>query len=112
MVCLVTVSLRKQCLNGSANFLDLSFALTFNFLLPPIIFALTNYLSLHSFIPIQRFKNQNLKTEISQITNPIFHLFLYIKREMRETKKEIRKNRNKRNQNQNPTISTSNDHNF
>jgi hypothetical protein len=81
MVRLAMVRSRNQepLLNDYATFLSLTFA----FLLQPITFALTDCPSHHSLIPIQHSKNENLKTEISRITNP-FHLFSYIKREMRE----------------------------
>jgi hypothetical protein len=63
-----------------------------------------------SLIPIQRFKNKKLKLKSNGLPTT-FHLFSYIKREMRE-KKEIRQKRDRRNKNLNPTISTSNSHNF
>jgi hypothetical protein len=77
-------SFKKPLLNDYAAFLGLIFALTFTFLLSPIIFVLMNCPSHRSLISIQCFKNKNLKTEISRITNP----FLYIKREMRERQRE------------------------
>jgi hypothetical protein len=80
-------SLKKPLLNSSAIFWGLTFALTFDFLLPPITFTPKDCPSHYSLISIQRSKNKNLKTEISHITNH-FHMFLYIKREMRE-KEEI-----------------------
>jgi hypothetical protein len=70
--------------------LGLIFALTFTFLLPPIIFSPTDCLSHRSLIPIQRSKNKNLKTKISRITNPFSSIFIYKKRDERE-KKERRK---------------------
>jgi hypothetical protein len=70
-----------------------------------------------SFIPIQRSKNQNSKTEIARITNPFSSVFIYKNRDERETekrkKKEIRnKEERQKNKNRNPTISISNGHNF
>jgi hypothetical protein len=91
-------------------FLGLTFALIFIFLLPPITFALTDCSSHRLLIPIQRFKNKNLKTEIPRITNPFSSVFIYKKRDERE--KEERKKRDRRNKNRNPIISTSNGHNF
>jgi hypothetical protein len=42
-----------------------------------------------------------------------YHMFLYIKGEMRDKEKKIERNkRDKRNKNRNPTISTSNRNNF
>jgi hypothetical protein len=75
-------------------------------------FAPTDYPYHRSLIPIQHFRNKNLKIEISRITNH-FSSVLYIKREMRErNKKGRREKRDKRNKNRNPTISTLNGHNF
>jgi hypothetical protein len=55
-------------------------------------------------IKIQKQKSHELSTN--------FHLFSYIKREVRETERETRKKEERRNKNRNSTISTSNDHNF
>jgi hypothetical protein len=81
-------------LNDSAIFLGLIFV----FLLQAITFAPTDCPSHHSLISIQRFKNKNLKTKISQITNLFSSIFFYIKREMRERQreKEERKKREER----------------
>jgi hypothetical protein len=70
----------KLLLNYSAIFFGLTFALTF------VFFAPTDCPSHRSLFPIQRYKNENLKTEIPQITNPFSFVFIY-KREMRERKK-------------------------
>jgi hypothetical protein len=55
------------------------------YLISPITFAPTDCPSHRSFIPIQRSKNQNLKTEIPRITNPFLSIFIYKKRDERET---------------------------
>jgi hypothetical protein len=85
-------------LNGSSDFLDLTFALTFaltfTFLLPPITFAPTYCPSYCSLILIKRSKNIYLKTKFHELPIP-FHLFSYIKREMRE-KEERRKKKERR----------------
>jgi hypothetical protein len=84
------------------------------FLLPPITFAPTDCPSHRSLISIQCSKNENLKTKISQITNPFSSVFIYKKRDEREerNKRERREKRDRRNKNRNPIISTSNGHNF
>jgi hypothetical protein len=69
-------------------------------------------LSHRSFISIQRIKNQNSKTKISQITNSLSSVFIYKKRDKRRREKEKRKKRGKKNKNKNPIISISNDYNF
>jgi hypothetical protein len=92
-------SFKESLLNGSVIFLGLTFTLTFIFLLPPITFAPIDYPSHRSLIPIQRSKNENLKTEIPHITNP-------------REKRERREKKDRRNKNRNPTISISNVHNF
>jgi hypothetical protein len=79
----------------------------------PITFALTDYPFHRSFIPIQRSKDQNSKTKIRRIINPFSSIFMYKKRDERQREKEERyKRSDRRNKNRNPTISTSNDHNF
>jgi hypothetical protein len=65
-----------------------------------------------SLIPIQRSKNENLKTEIPRITNPFSFVFIYKKRDERETKERKKREEVSRNKNRNSIISTSNDHNF
>jgi hypothetical protein len=86
------------------------------YLISPITFALTDCPSHRSFIPIQRSKNKNSKTEAARITNPFSYVFIYKKRDERdiEAKEERNKKqrRERRNKNQNPTISTSNGHSF
>jgi hypothetical protein len=82
----------------------------------PITFAPTDCPSHLSFIPIQRSKNENSKTEISRITKLFLSIFIYKKRgereaKKREEKKETKK-RDERNKNRNSTILTSNGHNF
>jgi hypothetical protein len=125
---LLTVSYKKLLRNfftlGFANdYLEKTFSKSAcakkNLIYPisPITFAPTDWPSHCSFIPIQRSKNQNSKTEISRIINPFSFIFIYKKRDERETekrkKKEIRnKKKDKRNKNRNPTISISNGHNF
>jgi hypothetical protein len=54
----------EPLLNGSITFLSMIFTLTFIFLQPPIAFAHMDCPSHCSLIPIQRFKNENLKIEI------------------------------------------------
>jgi hypothetical protein len=89
------------------------FALTFIFLLQPITFALSDCPSHRSLIPIQRSKNEKLKTEIPRITNIFSSVFIYKKRDERDREKEERKKREeRRNKNRNLTILTSNDYNF
>jgi hypothetical protein len=73
-------SLKEPLPNSSAIFLVLAFA----FLLPPITFAPTDCPSHRSLIPIQRFKNENLKIKISRITNPFSSFFIYKKRDERD----------------------------
>jgi hypothetical protein len=96
-------SFKEPLLNDSAVFLDLTFALAFIFLLPPITFALTDCPSHRSLISIQRSKNVNLKTEILRITNLFSSIFIYKKkRDERDTerkKKERREKRDRRNKN-------------
>jgi hypothetical protein len=82
---------KEPLLNGYADFLGMIFTLTFTFLLPPITFAPTDCPSHRSLIPIQCCKNKNLKTEISRIINPFLSIFIYEKRDDRET--EERKKR-------------------
>jgi hypothetical protein len=82
MVHLATI-VKEPLLNCYAVFLGL----TFIFLLQSITFAPTDCPSHRSLILIQRSKNKNLKTEIPRITTT-FHLFSYIKREMRERRKK------------------------
>jgi hypothetical protein len=65
-----------------------------------------------SLIPIQRSKNENLKTEIPRIINPFSFVFIYKKRDERETKERKKREEVSRNKNRNSIISTSNDHNF
>jgi hypothetical protein len=64
-------------LNDSAGFLGLTF-------------ASTDCPSHHSLIPIQRSKNKNLKTKISQITNPFSYVFIYKKRDKEEGRERDR----------------------
>jgi hypothetical protein len=80
----------------------------------PIIFALTDCPSHRSFIQFNDPNIKNLKTEILRITNPFLSVFIYKKRDERDKKEkeERREKRDKRNKNRNPTISTSNSHNF
>jgi hypothetical protein len=80
----------------------------------PIIFAPMDCPFHHSLISIKYFKNKNLKTKILHITNRFSSVFIYKKRDERDgrDKEERREKRASRNKNQNPTISTSNDHNF
>jgi hypothetical protein len=92
-------------LNDFAIFLDLTFIF---FLLPSITFTLTDCSSHRSLIPIQRSKNENLKTQISRITNPFSSVFIYKKRDEREQEER----REKKNKNQNSTISTLKYHKF
>jgi hypothetical protein len=49
-----------------------------------------------SFILIQRCKNKNLQTEISQITNPFSSIFIYKKGDEREIERERRKKKERR----------------
>jgi hypothetical protein len=72
--------------NSSAIFLGL----TFIFLLPPITFAPTDCLSHSSLIPIQRSKNENSKNDVLWIINHFSSIFIYKKRDERETEREIR----------------------
>jgi hypothetical protein len=91
-------SFKSLLLNGSGDFLDLTFALTFaltfTFLLSPITFAPTDCPSYRSLILIKYSKNKYLKTKFHGLPTP-FHLFSYIKREMRE-KEERRKKKERR----------------
>jgi hypothetical protein len=82
-------SFKKPLLNDSAIF----FGLTFTFLLQPITFAPTDCPTHRSLIPIQRSKNKNLKTEISQIINRFSFIFIYKKRDEKEREKEEIKKR-------------------
>jgi hypothetical protein len=77
-------------------FLGLTFSLTFTFLLSPITFAPTDCSSHRSLISIQRSKNENLKTAIPWITNPFSSVFIYKKRDERETKRERKKKEERR----------------
>jgi hypothetical protein len=60
------------------------------------MFALTDCPSHRSLIPIQCSKNKNLKTEISRITNPFLSVFIYKKRDERETERKNKERREKR----------------
>jgi hypothetical protein len=80
-------SFKESLLNSSTIFLCMTFA----FLLSSIIFASTDCTSHCSFIPIQRSKNQNLKTKISRIIHIFSSVFIYKKRDERVTERERRK---------------------
>jgi hypothetical protein len=96
VMCLETL-LNGEFSNGSAIFLGLIFALTFDFLLQSITFSPADCPSHRSLIPIQRSKNKNLKIEISQIINHFSSIFIYKKRDEKEQReKEGRKKREKR----------------
>jgi hypothetical protein len=97
-------SLKEPLLNGSTIFFGSDICSDIYF------FAPTDFPSHRSLIPIQRSKNKNLKRKSHELPTH-FHLFSYIKREMRE-KRERREKRDRRNKNRNLTISTSNGHNF
>jgi hypothetical protein len=56
------------------------------YLILPITFAPTDCSSHRSFILIQRFKNSKLK-KTPRITNPFSSIFIYKKRDERETEK-------------------------
>jgi hypothetical protein len=84
MVRLATVPSKKPLLNSSATFLGLTFIV----FAPTNKFALTDCSSHRSLIPIQRSKNENLKTEISRITNPFSSVFIYKKRDERDRERK------------------------
>jgi hypothetical protein len=79
------------------NSFAIFFGLTFAFLIQPITFAPTDCPSHRSLIPIQHFKNENFKLKFYGLPT-LFHLFSYIKREMKERQreKEERKKREER----------------
>jgi hypothetical protein len=60
------------------------------------MFAPTDCSSHHSLIPIQCSKNENLNTKIPWITNPFSSVFIYKKRDERETERERRKKEERR----------------
>jgi hypothetical protein len=83
-------SFKEPLLNGYATFLGL----TFIFLLRPIIFAPTDCPSHRSLIPTQCSKNKKFKT--LWITNPFLSVFIYKKKDERETERERRKKEERR----------------
>jgi hypothetical protein len=85
-------SLKEPLLYGYAAFLGLTFA----FWLQLIKFASTDCLSHRSLNPIQRSKNENFKNEIPWIIDPFSSVFIYKKRDERETERERRKKEDRR----------------